>query len=192
MFLRRLDLQAAADQAIAAEVLLQSPGYMLSSYAMLPSAEACVQLAQSFPAECAPEDRLCFAAFDKDRPVALVQVGRRWPTSRKAAILLMSVPESQHRRHTGCEVVERLSKQARRWEGIDTWYLSVLDNNPAARGFWRHCGFHSVALDVQAPGMPDLMTNMQRAIKGRPACQHGKVQDTTNQLMGSRMAARFG
>ena len=192
MFLRKLDLGKVADQSIAADVLLRSPGYMLSSYGMLPSVEACVDLARSFPPDCAEQDRLCFAAFIKDSPVALAQVGQHWPSRRQASILLLTVAESEHRGHLGCEVVERLSKQARRWEGIESWYLSVLDNSPAALNFWRHCGFHTVALDIEAPGMPGRMINMRRALKTRPVCQHGKIHDNPAQLRNLCIAARFG
>jgi hypothetical protein len=191
MFIRRLDLGLDADLDVAVHVLMQSTGYLLESYGLLPTTEICTGLARAYPANCAQTDRLAFAAFVKDEPVAFAQVACHWPTQNQASILLLCVNEFAHHQHLGCEFVDRLSKKARQWDGITGWYLSALEDSRRARAFWGHCGFCSVAVGVNARGHAGTMVNMRRPIKGRPVCQAGKVRDDPKQILAKQLVTRL-
>jgi hypothetical protein len=90
-------------------------------------------------------------------------------------ILLLLVAQQHQRGHVGCEVVGRLSRLARQWPGIQRWQVSVLDSNEGGLKFWHHCGFEASAADLPVNGFRAGMHNLRRSLKGRPACQHGRV-----------------
>jgi N-acetylglutamate synthase-like GNAT family acetyltransferase len=185
MFLRRLNPDAASDRQIAANLFLSTPDYELRNFGRLPSADTSEPLWMRFPPECEPEHRHTIAAFDRDRPVGLVQVGRQVPTSDCAALLLLLVPGPLQHQHVGCEIVERLSRQARRWPGISNWYVTVTESNTGALGFWRHCGFRTKTQGLVCEGVADRLTLMTRPIKGRPACLHPRATEN-DALVASR------
>lgn len=191
MFLRRLNLAERADEAVALRLYLGSPEYELDNFGALPSAATTEPLAVRFPPNCAPEHRLTLAAFDHQQPIGLVQVALHFPTADTASLLLLLVPSASRKQHVGCEIVERLSRQARRWPGIQQWYLSVADNNPAGLAFWRHCGFRTVATGLTAPGFAHHLTGMNRTIKARPACQHHRGVEDGEALSARNLFARL-
>lgn len=191
MFLRRLHLDDAADRQIASDLFLSSPGYEIDTFGRLPSADMAQPLEARFPPACAPEHRLTFAAFDHERPIGLAQIALHLPVADTAAWLLLLVPAPLRTQHIGCEIVERISRQARRWPGIANWYLSVGADNTAGLAFWRHCGFRTQATGVMAPGLAHPMSTMTRTVKARPACQHhGKPEDAAS-LNGRHLFARL-
>lgn len=186
MFLRRLNLTEAADRAIATGLFLACPGYELSTFGRLPSADTALPLEGRFPPFTVPEHRLTLAAFDRDQPVALVQIALHLPAADQAAVLLLLVPPDRRKHHVGCEVMERLSRQARRWPGIQHWYLTVMEDNTAGLAFWRHCGFRTLNVAAATASRPQRAVNMVRTIKGRPACQHAHAEED-----GASFAARY-
>jgi RimJ/RimL family protein N-acetyltransferase len=148
-------------------------------------------LSGRFPQECSQENRLTIAAFEHDEPVGLVQIALHLPTSDSAALLLL-VPKHLQQRHFGCEIVDRLSRQARRWPGISRWYISVVESNTAALAFWRHCGFRTTTQGLNCAGFGDRITLMDRTVKAKPACQHNGRTEDLNALNGRHMFARLG
>lgn len=192
MFLRRLNLELAADEAIATSLFVATPSYELATFGRLPSAATAEPLSQRFPVQCRDEDRLTIAALDHDEPIGLAQIALHAPTSDCAALLLLLVPTHLQQRHFGCEIVDRLSRQARRWPGISSWYVTVLESNTAALAFWRHCGFKTKSQSLKCPGFGDRVSLLTRAIKAKPACQHhGRVEDT-NAVVSRQLLARLG
>lgn len=185
MFLRRLNLELATDRDVASALFLSNPDYELRNFGRLPSADTSEPLWNRFPQECEPQHRHTFAAFERDRPVGLVQIAMHVPTSDCAALLLLLVPTHLQHHHVGCEIVERLSKQARRWPGIANWYITVLESNTGALAFWRHCGFRTKTQGLVCEGFADRLTLMTRAIKARPACLHHRATEN-DQLVASR------
>lgn len=180
MFLRRLHADSAPDDAVARQVFLATPGYEIDTFGRLPSAEMAQPLWERFPAECAPGHRLTLAAFDHDTPIGLAQIALHLPDAHSAALLMLIVSPTARRQHAGCEIVERLSRQARRWPGIGSWYLNVAETNAAALSFWRHCGFRTVSTGLRVPGLPHALLAMTRPVKTRPLCQrHGEPEDAT-------------
>lgn len=131
MFLRRLHLTDPLDRHVAMSLFLAAPDFEMSAFGRLPTQELEVPLEERFPEECAPEHRLTFAAFEREQPIGLAQIGLHMPTADSATLLLLLVPGACRRQHLGCEIVERISKQARRWPGIGRWYLNVAEANAA-------------------------------------------------------------
>jgi len=172
MFLRRLNLDTASDRAIASELFLATPSYELETFGRMPSGDTAQSLSERFPEGCPPEHRLTIAAFNHDQPIGLSQIALHVPEPDCAALLLLLVPTQLQQRHIGCEIVERLSRQARRWPGIARWYISVLESNTTGLAFWRHCGFRTTSQGATCEGINDRITLMTRSIKGRPVCQH--------------------
>lgn len=192
MFLRRLNLEEAADRATASALFLAAPGYELDTFGRLPSAGMAQELSARFPDVCAPQHRLTFAGFDHDQPLGLAQVALHMPSPNSAALLLLIVPTHRRRHHAGCEIVERLSRQARRWPGISHWYLSVVESNLAGLAFWRHCGFHSLSPGVAQAGFAHRLVNMTRSIKGHPVCHHHGNPEDPADVTARCLFARLG
>lgn len=191
MYLRRLNLDIPADRDIADGLFLTTPNYEFDTFGRLPSAST-EPLSERFPDECKPEDRLTIAAFEHDEPIGLAQIALHLPTSDSAALLLLLVPKHLQQRHFGCEIVDRLSRQARRWPGISRWYISVVESNTVALAFWRHCGFRTTTQGLNCAGFGDRLTLMARAVKAKPACQHNGRTEDLNALKGQHMFARLG
>lgn len=191
MFLRRLQLDHGPDRDIARRVFLAAPGYELDTFGRLPSTEMAQPLEERFPDACAPEHRLTFVAFDHDEPIGLAQIAQHLPYADSATLLLMLVPPARRQQHVGCEMLERLSRQARRWPGIRNWYLSVTETNAAGQAFWRHCGFHTVRTGVVLEGMAHRVLTMVRPVKARPACQHGGATEDGAGLAARHLFARL-
>lgn len=178
MFLRRLRLTDPLDRQIATTLFLAAPDFEVEAFGRLPTGDMACPLEARFPDECAPEHRLTFAAFDHDQPIGLAQVGLHLPTADSAALLLLLVPRALRQQHVGCEIVSRLSKQARRWPGIQRWYLNVTESNTAGLAFWRHCGFRTTATGLSTGGRSHDLLAMARAVKARPHCErHGAPED---------------
>ncbi len=192
MFLRRLNLSLPADRAIATELFLASAGYEVQSFGRLPSAEDGDQLHDRFPDACPAEDRLSFVAYRRNEPLALIQVALHRPVPDAATLLLLLVRPGEQRQHVGCEIVERLSRQARNWPGIARWELGVLETNLAGLAFWRHCGFKSFEIGVAHPEFKAGMRWMRRPIKGRPMCQKAGQQDDDANVFAGRLLSRLG
>jgi len=192
MFLRRLNLELATDRAIANGLFLATPNYEFDTFGRLPSASSSVPLAARFPEECKHEDRLTIAAFEHEDPVGLIQVALHLPSSDCAALLLLVVPKHLQQRHLGCEIVNRLSRQARRWSGIARWHVSVVQSNTAALAFWRHCGFRTTTQDLNCAGFGDRLSVMTRAVKAKPACHHSGRTENLNAVIGQNIFARLG
>jgi len=190
MFLRRLNLDTATDRAVASELFLATPSYELDTYGRLPSADTAQALSQRFPEDCLPENRLTLAAFDHDQPIGLAQIALHAPERDSAALLLLLVPTHLQHRHIGCEIVERLSRQARRWDGISRWYISVMESNTGGLAFWRHCGFRTTSHALAWEGMNDRVSLMGRAIKARPACQHHRGTEDAQAVIARHLLAR--
>lgn len=192
MFLQRLDLTREVDRAIATRIFLQTPAYETATFHRLPTAETGDQLAERFPKACPMEERLSFVAKLHDLPLALVQVARHYPSAERALLMLVLVSQENQRHHFGCELMERLSMQARRWAGVTTWELCVLETNQAGIAFWRHCGFRRVGSgEASSAAFHGRLIRMERAIKGRPACQTGRIQDDADALLTNRLVARL-
>lgn len=192
MFLRRLNLDDARDHAIASALFLGAPEYELDAFGRLPSPDTAQPLEGRFPSACAPEHRVTFCAFDHDQAIGLAQIALHMPSANSAALLLLLVPAPLRKQHVGCEIVERLSRQARRWPGISNWYLSVTDTNIGGLAFWRHCGFRTVATGLTAPGISHRLLGMSRPIKARPACQHHGAQEDSAGVDARNLFARLG
>lgn len=192
VYLRRLNLDSPADHDIAASLFLATPGYELDTFGRLPSADMVSPLAQRFPETTAPEHRLTVVAFDHNQPIGLAQIALHVPTKNCAGLLLLLVPAHLRKRHIGCEIVERLSKQARRWPGISNWYLSVAENNPGGLAFWRHCGFRSINSGNTVPGFSHRLITLTRSIKGRPVCQNHGVPEDPAAVSAQHLFARLG
>ena len=191
MFLRRLNLDCDADRGIASALFLSNPSYELENYGRLPTADMAEPLWRRFPDECAPEHRLTFAAFEHDQAVGLAQIALHAPTRDCAALLLLLVHQSKQHQHIGCEIVERLSVQARRWSGISSWYISVVESNSRALAFWRHCGFRTKTQGLACEGFASHLTLMTRAIKTRPVCQHSRAPENGEQVRAQHLFARL-
>jgi ribosomal protein S18 acetylase RimI-like enzyme len=191
MFLRRLNLGTERDRAIASELLLASPRYELETFGRLPSAATVDELPWRFPADCAPQHRLLFAAFDREHAVGLAQIALHTPDAVSAAVLMLLVAPAWQKRHVGCEMVERLSRQARRWPGISSWYLGVLESNTGGQAFWRHCGFRTTCQGLAVQGLADKLNLMDRPIKARPACQHGHGSEDPSRVVTHLPIARL-
>jgi len=191
MFLRRLRLDLAPDREIANRVFLGAPEYELETFGRLPSGDMEQPLEGRFPDACAPEHRLTFVAFDREEPIGLAQVALHLPYADGATMLLLLVPSALRQQHVGCEMVERLSRQARRWPGIRNWYLSVTETNAAGQAFWRHCGFRTVRTGVPLEGVTHRVLTMVRPVKGRPACQRHGVQEDAAGVTAQHLFARF-
>lgn len=191
MFLRRLNLAEARDQTIATDLFLASPGYEFDTFGRLPSGDMTTPLDLRFPPTTAPEHRLTLAAFDRDQPVSLIQIALHMPTDDCAAILLLLVPPAGRRQHIGCEVVERLSRQARRWPGIHNWYLCVTRNNAAGLAFWRHCGFRTSSVGHAVPDIGEPLHVMRRAVKLRPLCQRHGAAESEEAVEARHLFARL-
>lgn len=191
MFLRRLNLDSDADRGIASELFLSNPSYELENYGRLPTADMADPLWRRFPDECPPEHRLTFAAFEHDQAIGLAQVALHAPSRDSAALLLLLVPQQFQQKHIGCEIVERLSKQARRWEDISNWYITVVESNDRALAFWRHCGFRTKTQGLVCEGFADRVTLMTRPIKARPACQHSRAPENASQITARHLFARI-
>jgi hypothetical protein len=191
MYLRRLDLTQASDLAVAAGLFLQTPAYAFDSFARLPTAAQAARISEAFPSETPPENRLSFAACRHDQAIALAQVALHHPSPDCAALLLLLVPPAQQREHVGCEFVERLSRQARRWPGITRWVLAVGDHNGAGLALWRHCGFRSMAMGLHLHGFAGGFIRMERPIKAKPACQHARERDDPDDLIAQNFFARL-
>lgn len=191
MFLRRLRLDQASDRAIAERVFLAAPEYELDTFGRLPSGNMAQPLEERFPPSCAPEHRLTFVAFDHDVPIGLAQIALHLPYADHAALLLLLVPPAHRHHHVGCEMVERLSRQARRWPGIRTWYLSVTEANAAGQAFWRHCGFRTIRTGVMLEGLSHPVLTMVRPVKARPACQHHGPQEDAAGVTAQHLFARL-
>jgi hypothetical protein len=191
MYLRRLDLASSSDQEIAAKLFLDSPDFELEAFSRLPSSQMTDPLSGRFPEASAPEHRLTMAAFEGDDPIALVQIARNFPDESSAAILMLVVPHRLRRHHVGCEIVERLSKQARRWPGISRWYITVVESNVKALSFWRHCGFRTTSSQLGCKGFADTVAVMVRPIKARPVCHHGRPPESPQQVTAQHLFARL-
>lgn len=191
MFLRRLDLNDARDRDVAHELFLAAPDYELDTFGRLPSEGMQQPVEARFPADCAPEHRLTFAAFDHDQPIGLAQIALHMPRTDTAALLLLIVPTRQRRQHTACEMVERLSRQARRWAGISQWYLTVTESNPGGLAFWRHCGFRTTRPALTVEGIASRVVLMERPVKGRPSCQHPGAQEDPSRVADAHLFARL-
>ncbi|RTL41948.1 MAG: GNAT family N-acetyltransferase [Burkholderiales bacterium] len=185
MYLRRLRLTDPLDQQLADSLFFAAPDFEMDAFGRLPVGDMALPLADRFPAGCAPEHRLTFAAFEHDQPVGLAQVGLHLPTADSAALLMLLVPRRWRQQHLGCEMVSRLSKQARRWPGIQRWYLNVTESNSAGQAFWRHCGFRTTATGLSTGHSHDLLA-MERSVKARPHCErHGRPEDAAT--VGGRL-----
>lgn len=192
MFLRRLNLTQAADRALAQRVFLATPEYELDAFGRLPSGETVQPLEERFPDSCPPEHRLTFVAFDHDEPIGLAQVALHLPQADTAVIMLLVVPSALRKQHVGCEIVERLSRQARRWPGIRSWSLSVTESNAPGQAFWRHCGFHTVRTGIALEGFSHRLITMARPVKARPACQHHGATESAADVTARHLFARLG
>lgn len=191
MFLRRLNLTQAADQALAQRVFLATPEYELDAFGRLPSGDTLQPLQSRFPDSCAPEHRLTFVAFNHEEPIGLAQVALHLPQADTAAITLLAVPSALRKQHIGCEMVERLSRQARRWPGIRTWVLSVTETNAPGQAFWRHCGFHTLRTSIALEGFAHRLITMSRPVKSRPACQHHGATESAADVTARHLFARL-
>lgn len=191
MFLRRLNPDSDADRGIASELFLSNPDYELQHFGRLPSHDMAEPLWQRFPEECAPEHRLTLMAFDHDKAIGLVQIALHAPTPDCAALLLMMVSRPFQQQHIGCEIIERLSKQARRWPGISNWYVTVMDSNDRALAFWRHCGFRTRTQGLVCEGFAESVTLLTRPVKARPACQHSRAPESAGQFNSVKLFARL-
>jgi GNAT superfamily N-acetyltransferase len=191
MFLRRLNLDLDADRSVASEIFLSNPSYELENYGRLPTHDMVEPLWRRFPEGCSPEHRLTFAAYERDQPRGLAQIALHTPTPDCAALLLLVVPQQFQQRHVGCEIVERLSKQARRWSDISSWYVTVVESNTGALAFWRHCGFRTKAQGVACNGFADRLTLMTRLIKARPSCQHSRAPENESEVTARQLFARL-
>lgn len=181
MFLRRLNVGSDADREVASRLFLSNPNFELEHFGRLPTSDMAEPLWQRFPEQCAPEHRLLFAAFDHEEPIGLAQVALHLPTAEYAALTLLLVPQQLRKQHIGCQILERLSKQARRWSGISSWYISVAETNTSALAFWRHCGFRSINAGKAVPGFAHKLITLTRPIKARPMCQrHGAPEDAAD------------
>ena len=191
MYLKRLDLDATHDRAVADALFLGSPDYELETFGRLPNTEMAQPISGRFPEHCPPEHRLTFAAFDHDEPIGFAQVALHTPVSSSASLLLLLVPRHGRRQHIGCEIVERLSRQARRWPGIANWQIAVVDTNREGLAFWRHCGFRSTNTGVPTPGFPHRLITLVRSVKGRPVCQHHGAPEDAAAVNAQNLFARL-
>nr|WP_316640648.1 GNAT family N-acetyltransferase [uncultured Roseateles sp.] len=190
MFFKRLSADKAEDLSLATKFMCASPGYKLQTFGRLPSDSEGRALLCGFPPECAPQDRLVFAAQEKSGAVlGLVQIARAHPLPHQAHIGLLLVCQGQRRRHLGCQMMEHLSRQARRWEGITHWQLSLLDSNSEGLHFWRHCGFHTVAQGCRSAELVDSGCIMERAVKTKPLCQSHRPPERSEELMARGLLA---
>ncbi len=191
MFLRRLQWTDARDREIATSLFLAAPDFEVDAFGRLPAGHMDCPLEQRFPEECAPEHRLTVAAFDREQPIGLAQIGLHLPTADSAALLLLLVPTHLRKHHVGCEIVSRLSKQARRWPGIQRWYLNVTETNTAGLAFWRHCGFRTAATGLApTPGGHALLA-MTRAVKARPHCERHDAPESAAAVDARQIFARL-
>ncbi len=191
MFLRRLNLDVDADRGIASGLFLSDPSYELENYGRLPTSDMTDPLSRRFPQECAPEHRLTFAAFEHDKAIGLAQVALHAPSRDSAALMLLLVPRQFQHKHIGCEIVERLSRQARRWEDISNWYITVVESNTRALAFWRHCGFRTKTQGLACEGFAGRVTLMTRPVKARPTCQHSRAPENASQITALQLFARI-
>lgn len=175
MFLKRLDLQSAQDLDLAIGVALRLPAYSLECFGRLPTRESAEQMLGTRPEHCTAEQITWHAAFDHEQVLGIVQTARHFPDPHSACILALLVDPAHQRHHVACHIVERLSRQARQWGGVQRWCLSVLASNERALRFWHHCGFDLVSTDVPVAGFTAALHNLRRQIKAKPACQHGRV-----------------
>lgn len=191
VYFRRLCADKSDDVHLAAKFICACPGYKLQTFGKLPSVDdEGRNLLSGFPAECAPRDRLVFAAQAKSgATLGLVQVARAHPQGHLAHIGLLLVSQDQRRQHLGCRMLEHLSRQARQWGGITHWQLSVLNSNSAGLEFWRHCGFHTVAQGCYSSELLDRGCVMERPIKTKPLCQSHRPPERNEELMANRLLA---
>lgn len=190
MYLKRLDLNSPPDRAVADVLFLGSPDYELDTFGRLPSTDMEQPVSHRFPEQCSPEHRLTFAAFDHTQPIGFAQVALHTPISSCATLLLLLVPRHQRHQHVGCEIVERLSRQARRWPGIANWQIAVLETNQSGLAFWRHCGFRSTHESV-VPGFTHRLITLVRSIKARPVCQHHGAPENGADFTAQHLFARL-
>lgn len=174
MHLKHLNLSQSADHDLAMRVILSAPAYCLDCFASLPTEELARGVLRARPHGVPAEHVQWLAALDHDQPIGLIQIATHVPSPDTAAILMLVMDSSRQRKHLGCEVVDRLSRQARQWPGIRRWYLSVLANNEVALKFWHHCGFEACAADIPLAGYAHAAHGFQRAIKGKPVCRGGR------------------
>jgi len=121
--------------------------------------------------------------------LGLAQVARAYPQSHLAHIGLLMIKQDQRRQHLGCRMVEHLSRQARHWEGVTHWQLSLLNSNAAGLEFWRHCGFHTVAQGCRSAALLDRGCVMERPIKTKPLCQSHRPPERNEALMARGLLA---
>jgi hypothetical protein len=177
MHVHRLNLQLNEDLAAARAVYLDVPAYALCAFGALRSAEVVDKaLTDAFPAECTPEQRLSFLGCNKDQPQVLAQVVVGFPTPDVLGLTLLLVRQGVQRRHLACEMLDRLSRQARRWPGIQRWRTFVLESNAAANAFFGHCGFMVATPPQVLRGFHEGARCLERPIKARPVCRGGHGQ----------------
>lgn len=171
LHLRRLSKLRETDFGLISQLLFEAPEVTLGTYGRLPSRADVDAVFAEVPQGCSPENCLVFGVFHSDRPIGFVKVLRSWPTPDAAVIALLLIRRSHRRTHCGCDTVQRLSTRARHWPGISTWKLSVLESNPGALAFWRHCGFGEGKCGLMVPGLAGPVTNMERRVKARVECR---------------------
>jgi hypothetical protein len=171
MHLQRLDPGTDRDLELMGRLLAEAPDYLLKHFQRFSTADQARDIAQSLPPGCRAEDRRLFAAFERDQPLALVEVILHFPHASVATIGGLAVSRKERRDHVGCRVIEQLSKQARQWPGISTWSLTVAESNVEALQFWAHCGFGNAREGMPTRGLDERVLIMDRALKGRPYCR---------------------
>jgi hypothetical protein len=175
VFFKRLNPGHPEDEALVVQLNGATPSYRLQTFGRFADASDAVAILKGFPEECALEDRMVFACFNKKTPVGLLQVARHWPSAELCSIGLLLISDAQQRHHFGCQAIEHLSRQARSWAGIQRFHIAVLDSNVVGLKFWRHCGFTTTQEDCVNPAFVSRGCVMERPIKTKPQCQcHGR------------------
>jgi N-acetylglutamate synthase-like GNAT family acetyltransferase len=191
MFLKRLNPEDEYDVQLGAKLFCSFPEYMQATFGQALGEADGRRFVTDVPVGCAPEDILVFACFDKTTPVGVVQLQRHFMRPELCNIGLLLVDKAHQRRHLGCAIVERLSRQARNWPGIERFCIMVLQNNPAALAFWRHTGFQTVAENVVEAGVKTRVTIMERAIKSKQTCLPKAQATAATDLFQGAMGSRF-
>lgn len=167
MFLKRLDIGRASDRELAVGLFCEEADYALRNFGTLPSPQGALRALNAFADDTPPEDRLLFAACERDEALALVLVERHFPDRTLATIGLLLVRPGHRHKHIGTQVIDRLSRQAKSWDGIKTWQLSVVQSNTTGLYFWERCGFHVMRERVFIPGLIAPAAVLQRPVHWR-------------------------
>ena len=170
MHLKRLFAARSDDVDLVCSLLLDAPDYWLSTFGGFPSTTDAHSVLSEFPEACTAENQLIFGVCEKTDLVGLIRVLRSWPTPEVAVIELLLIRKSFRRRHFACRAIEQLSRQARSWTGISKWKISVLESNPGALEFWRHCGFQEGTRGLRVRGLTGPVTNLERRVKAHMDC----------------------